>query len=85
VEQRLPAGKVVSGKVVRLKDFGAFVDLGGGLEGLVHVSNMGEGRVNRPKDVVKIGQSVTVEVIESSEQARRLALRLVQGDEDGED
>ena len=53
---------VLSGKVTQLRDFGAFVDLGG-VEGLVHVSEMAHGRVSRPQDVVQVGETVAVKVL----------------------
>lgn len=78
VETRYPKGRQVAGTVARLEPFGAFVTIENGLEGLVHISRMGgEGRVNRPQDVVKVGDPVSVEVVEVSEENRRLGLRLL--------
>src|SRR5699024_8081191 len=53
----LQAGDVVEGKVARLTNFGAFVDLGG-IDGLVHVSEISYERVEKPADVLKVGQEV---------------------------
>jgi len=59
---KLQVGAVLPGVVTGLKDFGAFVDLGG-IEGMLHVSEIGFSRVTRPADVLAIGQPVTVQVI----------------------
>jgi polyribonucleotide nucleotidyltransferase len=56
-------GKVFDGKVVSIKEFGAFVELGPGLEGLVHVSELDDGYVERPEDVVQVGDVVRVKVV----------------------
>ncbi|MHB1390457.1 MAG: polyribonucleotide nucleotidyltransferase [Thermoleophilia bacterium] len=61
------AGDVFVGKVVKIMDFGAFVELKRGTDGLVHISNLAEGRVANVEDVVKRGQMVEVEVIEIKE------------------
>jgi small subunit ribosomal protein S1 len=60
--ERLFVGAQLEGTVTSLRDFGAFVDLGG-LEGLIHVSELGYGRVTHPKDVLTVGQQVKVEVV----------------------
>lgn len=85
VGERYPTGKTCAATIVRLKDFGAFAELEKGLEGLIHVSNMGEYRVSRPRDVVNVGDRVTVEVLESSEEARRIGLKLVEVDASDDD
>lgn len=58
-----PEGAVVTGRVVRLADFGAFVDLPGGATGLLHVKDMGWGRIQHPGDAVRIGDEVEVKVL----------------------
>ena len=68
-----------------MENFGAFAELEKGLEGLIHVSNMGDYRVSHPRDVVKVGARVTVEVLDSSEEARRIGLRLIGAGEDLDD
>jgi small subunit ribosomal protein S1 len=67
--ERLHEGAVVSGTVTSLRDFGAFVDLGG-VEGLVHVSEMGHGRVGDPADVLRVGQQVEAQVVKIETDAR---------------
>ena len=61
---------IYTGKVVRTATFGAFIDLGGGKEGLLHISKIAKERINKVEDVLKIGDEVTVKVIEIDEQGR---------------
>ena len=61
---------IYTGKVVRIMNFGAFIDLGGGKEGLLHISKISKDRVNKVEDVLKIGDEVTVKVYEIDEQGR---------------
>ncbi len=60
--ERLAVGSVVRGRVTSLRDFGAFVDLGG-VEGLIHVTELGHGRVRQPSDVLAVGQEVEAQVV----------------------
>jgi len=62
VWERLTVGAVVRGTVTSLRDFGAFVDLGG-VEGLVHVTELGYGRPSHPSEVVQVGQEVEAQVV----------------------
>jgi polyribonucleotide nucleotidyltransferase len=71
-------GKVYSGKVVNIVDFGAFVNFMGGKDGLVHVSEMKNERVEKPTDVVAEGQEVKVKVLEIDQRGKvRLSMRVV--------
>jgi small subunit ribosomal protein S1 len=72
---RLRTGDVISGNVTNLTEFGAFVDLGG-LEGLIHISELSWGRVGHPADLLKRGESVQVYVLEVNKDAGRIALSL---------
>ncbi len=63
-------GDVYDGKVVRIMQFGAFVDIGGGREGMIHISKLSDKRVEKVEDVVKIGDAVEVEVIKIDEKGR---------------
>jgi small subunit ribosomal protein S1 len=74
--QRVKAGARVTGKVTRITDFGAFVELEPGIEGLIHVSELSPQRVRRVRDVVQEGQVVLVEVLSVDTAARRIALSL---------
>lgn len=66
-------GEVVHGVVRRLTDFGAFVDVGG-IDGLVHVTDLGWGRVRTPKDVVSVNQEVDVVILKVDMERKRLSL-----------
>jgi predicted RNA-binding protein with RPS1 domain len=72
--QRYSVGLVVTGRVTRLTDFGAFVELEPGLEGLLHVSQMGKERVRRASDVLKAGQEIAVRVSAVEPERQRLSL-----------
>ena len=65
----------MTGTVTNVTDFGVFVDLGG-VEGLIHVSELSWGRVQHPSEVVKVGQCVQVMVLQVSEETSRIALSL---------
>ncbi len=70
------AGKIYQGKVTRLADFGAFVSILGNKEGLVHISQIADERVERVSDYLKVGQEVTVKVVEIDRQGRiRLTMK----------
>lgn len=71
----LKAGDTCEGRVVNLANFGAFVDIGG-IEGLVHLSELSWKRTNNPSEVVKVGQEVEVYILEIDEEQKRLALSL---------
>jgi len=78
---RYHVGAVVDGKITRVTDFGAFVELEPGLEGLVHVSELSNQRVRTPADVVKPGQDVRVRVLSVDTEARRIGLSIRQAAE----
>jgi small subunit ribosomal protein S1 len=80
VRRSLVPDAVVTGRVVSVRDFGAFVDLGGGVQGLLHVSEMGWSRVNDPSQMVKPGDELTVKVlrVESKNGEGKIALGLKQ-------
>jgi len=71
-------GAVLSGRVVSVRDFGAFVDLGGGIQGLLHVSEMGWSRVTTPNAVVASGDQITVKVLRVDEATQKISLGLKQ-------
>lgn len=70
IVHEVKAGEVYTGKVTRLMNFGAFVEILPNQEGLVHISEMANYRVNKVEDVVKVGDEVTVKVIKIDEQNR---------------
>ena len=71
---KLAPGLVVKGTVTALKDYGAFVDIGG-LEGLLHVSELGFGRVGHPKEVLSVGQTIEVQVLKLDKEKISLSLK----------
>lgn len=76
IAEDLEVGKLYDGQVSRLMAFGAFVDLGGGKEGMIHISKLSSKRVEKVEDVVKVGDNVTVEVIKIDDKGR-VDLKLV--------
>jgi 4-hydroxy-3-methylbut-2-enyl diphosphate reductase len=74
VSSRFAIGQVLQGKVVRLMEFGAFVELSPGIEGLVHVSQLAKDRVRRVQDAVKLGSEVGVRVLSIDKAQKRIAL-----------
>lgn len=70
ITREIEAGGIYTGKVSRIVTFGAFIDLGGGKEGLLHISKISKERVNKVEDVLKIGDEVTVKCIEIDDQGR---------------
>lgn len=77
----LKPGQVVQGRVARVEPYGVFVRFGRGLEGLIHVSNLSHERVERPEDVVQLGQTVDAKVLYIKQGGKRIALGLKQMDE----
>ncbi len=68
-------GQVFTGKVATIKDYGAFIDLGDGLSGLVHISQISHKRIKHPKVVLKEGQEVNVKVIDIKEGKISLSIK----------
>jgi small subunit ribosomal protein S1 len=79
-------GSTVQGQVVNLTDFGAFVKLEEGVEGLIHISELADYRVNRPSEVVNVGDQLDLKVIEINPDKHRigLSLRRAKAEEGGE-
>ena len=73
---KLQVGEVVTGRVARLKDFGAFIELADNVEGLVHISDLAHYRVKHPKDILKVGETVRVKVLEVLLDRRQIKLSL---------
>ena len=83
VEERYPVGTVVSGKIKSLTDFGAFVGLDEGIDGLIHISDMSWTKhVRHPSEVFKKGQKVDVVVLKIEKERQRLSLGFKQVSED---
>ena len=71
-----PLGSIIQGKVARITPFGAFVALGEGVDGLVHISQLSEQRVNKVEDVLKVGDMVTAKVIQCNPEEKRISLSI---------
>jgi small subunit ribosomal protein S1 len=82
VRRSIVAGAVITGRVASVRDFGAFIDLGGGVQGLLHVSEMGWSRVSDPSRMVKPGDEITVKVLRVDEDKQKISLGLKQLTED---
>jgi small subunit ribosomal protein S1 len=79
VERNFPVGAQISGPVTKLMNFGAFVELAEGIEGLVHVSEISaEKRINHPSDVLRAGQIVTAQVLAIDTEKRQIKLSMKQ-------
>ena len=78
VRASIVPGAVLAGRVISVRDFGAFVDLGGGIQGLLHVSDMSWSRVTTPGEVVASGDPITVKVLRVADDTARISLGLKQ-------
>ena len=78
VRKSIVPGAVVTGRVASVRDFGAFVDLGGGVQGLLHISEMGWSRVSDASHVVKPGDEITVTVLRVDDGKQKISLGLKQ-------
>jgi small subunit ribosomal protein S1 len=79
--QNLVEGQVVEGVVKNITDYGAFVDLGG-IDGLLHVTDIAWKRVNHPSDVLSVGQTVKVQIVRINPETQRISLGMKQLDKD---
>ncbi|MBT3737501.1 MAG: 30S ribosomal protein S1 [Candidatus Marinimicrobia bacterium] len=83
IEEKYTVGTVVSGKIINLTQFGAFVELEEGIDGLIHVSDFSWTKIIRhPKEIVEKSQEVEVKILEVSRESRRISLGLKQVEED---
>jgi small subunit ribosomal protein S1 len=82
VRKSVVAGAVMTGRVVSVRDFGAFIDLGGGVQGLLHVSEMGWSRVEDMSQVLKAGDEITVKVLRVDDDRQKISLGVKQLSED---
>ena len=75
-EENYANGNVVTGKVARMTDFGAFIELEPGIDALLHVSQISKEHVEKPSNVLSIGQAVTAKVVEFNKEDRRISLSI---------
>jgi small subunit ribosomal protein S1 len=78
IREQIVAGAVLSGRVTSVRDFGAFIDLGAGIQGLLHISEMSWARISSPSEIVKPGDEITVKVLRVDEDKQRISLGLKQ-------
>ncbi|MBN1586592.1 MAG: 30S ribosomal protein S1 [Candidatus Omnitrophica bacterium] len=74
----LEVGQIREGVVKNITDFGAFIDLGGGVDGLLHITDMGWGRLNHPSEVVSVGDSINVKILDFDQENMKISLGLKQ-------
>jgi small subunit ribosomal protein S1 len=80
VRRSIEVGAIITGRVASVRDFGAFVDLGGGVQGLLHVSEMGWSRVSDTSEIAKAGDVITVKVLRLEDDKIALGLKQLQDD-----
>lgn len=76
VLNKLKEGDIVQGTVVKFMDFGAFVEVLDGVEGLVHISEISDDRILKPSDVLKIGDKVKIKILEINKEDKRISLSI---------
>ena len=69
-------GNIVTGKVARMTDFGAFIELGVGIDALLHVSQIAKEHIEKPADVLSVGQEVTAMVVDYNEESKKISLSI---------
>ncbi|MFW5636884.1 MAG: 30S ribosomal protein S1, partial [Thermodesulfobacteriota bacterium] len=77
IGEKYPVGTTIEGKIKNITDFGAFIDLGG-VDGLLHITDMSWGRVNHPSEIVALGEKLQVKVLDFNENKERISLGLKQ-------
>jgi 4-hydroxy-3-methylbut-2-enyl diphosphate reductase len=75
-ETKFAVGNVVTGKVARMADFGAFVELEPGVDALLHVSQISKDRIEKPSDVLSVGQEITAEIVDFRPEEKKISLSM---------
>jgi len=81
IEKRYPPGAIIEGEVTKTKKYGAFLQIGDGIEGLLHISELAWEHVEHTEDVVQVGQTLQVRVLQADRARRRISLSLKQAEE----
>src|SRR5205807_7667084 len=81
IEKRFTPGAIVEGEVTKIKKYGAFLQIGDGIEGLLHISELAWEHVEHTEDVVQVGQKLRVRVLQADRSRRRISLSLKQVEE----
>ena len=74
--EKYAVGNIVTGKVARMTDFGAFIELVPGVDALLHVSQIAREHVEKPSDVLKTGQEVTAKIVDFNGEDRKISLSM---------
>jgi len=82
IEKRFPPGAIVEGEVSKIKKYGAFLQIGDGIEGLLHISELAWEHVEHTEDVVQVGQKLRVRVLQADRSRRRISLSLKQAEDE---
>ena len=75
-EEKYAVGAIVTGKVARMTDFGAFVELEPGVDALLHVSQIAKQHVEKPSDVLKIGEEIEAKIVDFDEENKKISLSI---------
>ena len=75
-DEKYAVGNVVTGKVARMTDFGAFIELEPGVDALLHVSQISRAHVEKPSDVLSIGQEIEAKVVDFNPDERKISLSI---------
>lgn len=75
-KEKYPEDSIVLGKVVRLNDFGAFIELEPGVDGLVHISKISHNRIEHPSEVLKVGEEIKAKILSVDEENKRISLSI---------
>ena len=73
-EDKYAVGKVVTGRVARMADFGAFIELESGIDALLHVSQISKEHIEKPSDVLKVGDEVTAKIVDFNPENNKISL-----------
>ena len=76
IDLKFPVGSIVSGKVVRILNFGAFIEIEEGVDALCHISEISDIHLDKPSDVLEVGQEVTARVLDVSSERRRISVSI---------
>ena len=74
--EKYAVGNVVSGKVARMTDFGAFIEIADGVDALLHVSQISKERIEKPADVLSVGDEVTAKITDFNEETKKISLSI---------
>ena len=72
--EKYAVGTIITGKVARMTDFGAFIELENGVDALLHVSQISKEHIEKPSDVLKVGDEVTAKIVDFNETDKKISL-----------